>query len=196
MTFELTDDVQVDRDSAGNILQLEHFQHPVVAVAAGRTGFAEDAAAAAGAPTVVAATPQALAEQYLLEVAPVYGLDVAMLPGTPGGADASASDSFAGAAESADGRLELADEKEVLGTTVVSYRQVYRGFQVWEAGMSVTMQDAPLRVTASQSSVHTGFAVDTDALDDTPKLPRPRFGGRWASPALTLSHGSMAPPTG
>ncbi|HJX44078.1 MAG TPA: hypothetical protein VJ352_10415 [Geodermatophilus sp.] len=170
MTFELTDDVRVDRDDSGNVLHLEHFQHPVVAVSAGRAGFAEDAAAAAGAPTVQAATPQALAEQYLREVAPVYGLDDAMLPGAPGGADGLQADERTGPTESPDGRLELADEKAVLGTTVVSYQQVVHGLPVWQAGMSVTMQDAPLRVTASQSSVHTGITVDGDTPEDAPDL--------------------------
>lgn len=166
MTFELTDDVQVNRDDDGNVLQLEHFQQPVVAVAAGRAGFAENVEAAAGAPTVAAATPQALAEQYLREVGPIYGLDDALLPGV----SAAFAGDGAAPAQAADGKLVLAEEKEILGTTVVSYQQTYDGLPVWEAGVSVTMQDAPLRVTASQNSVHTGLAVSAGSLGEDPMV--------------------------
>jgi zinc metalloprotease ZmpB len=197
MPFELTDDVQVDRDDDGQVMQLEHVQQPVVAIAPGRVGLTEEAATAAGVPTVAASTPQALAEQYLREVAPIYGLDEAMLPG---GGDAIDASGLTTPGEPAQGRLELTEEKEVMGTTVVSYQQTYHGLPVWEAGVSVTMLDAPLRVTASQSSVHSGVDVVTDdalAAEDVSSVtvaalrtalglgrsgPRPRINGtprRW-----------------
>lgn len=188
MTFELTDDVQVNRDDDGNVRQLEHIQQPVVAIAAGRAGFAEDVEAAAGAPTVAAATPQALAEQYLRTVAPIYGLDDAILPGLAGGPNAFSADG-AVIPPAADGKLELAGEKNVMGTTVVSYQQTYQGLPVWEAGVSVTIQEAPLRVTASQSSVHSAVGVDAETLGDnpttTPASLRAALGiGKGAQPTI------------
>jgi hypothetical protein len=41
-----------------------------------------------------------------------------------------------------------------MGTTTISYQQTYKDLPVWEAGISVTIQPEPMRVTASQSSVH------------------------------------------
>ena len=59
MAFNLTDNVQVERDEAGNVRHLDHFQQPFVALSADALGLNE--------------TPQALAAHYLEEVAPLYG---------------------------------------------------------------------------------------------------------------------------
>ncbi|MEJ3652144.1 hypothetical protein WEH80_03955 [Actinomycetes bacterium KLBMP 9759] len=175
MPFEITDNVSVDRDDTGRVLTLEHFAQPVVATSPIAPQEAFDAEAR-GEQSVQAATPQALAEQYLREVAPLYAIEDAMLPGDTG-------NQFAGnghaAAPSGDGKLELVDEKEIMGTTTVSYQQVLDGLPVWEAGVSVTIQDSPLRVTASQSSVHSGIGVTTDGLaaaNTTPEALRTALG--------------------
>jgi zinc metalloprotease ZmpB len=163
MPFELTDNVQVNRDEQGMVQHLEHFQQPFVAV---NTETLAAAAADANVPFVSAATPQALAEQYLREVAPIYGIDQAMLP-DQGGADALTGDDT-GAGRAAGSKLVLTQEKEVMGTTTISYQQTYEGLPVWEAGVSVTILPAPMRVTASQSSIHQDVSLPSeDALESS-----------------------------
>src|SRR5215213_5223990 len=161
MPFELTDNVHVAEDDQGNIRHLEHFLRPFVA---SNTVPADSRQAAAleatDAPSTVALTPQALAQQYLQEVAPVYQFDPNMLPES-GGAEARL-------AEPAAGKLELTEENELMGTTTISYQQTYRGLPVWEAGISVTIQPQPMRVTASQSSVHSDLSLPEDALGAVP----------------------------
>lgn len=58
-----------------------------------------------------------------------------------------------------DGKLEVVDEKDIMDTTTVSYQQTYQGLPVWKAGVSVTIQSDPMRVTASQSSVHKDINI-------------------------------------
>lgn len=154
MPFELTENVRVDRDEHGNVQHLEHFQEPFVAAPS------EDyaAAAVAGIPFMGAATPQALAEAYLKQVASIYGISETMLPGP----DAAAAPSGNGSRSKAvprGSKLELAEEKELMGTTTISYQQTYDGLPVWEAGVSVTIQSEPMRVTASQSSTHEDISL-------------------------------------
>ena len=153
MSFDLTENVHADRNEKGNVQHLEHLQQPFVA------GSAEDLAALevdSGVPFSPAATPQGLAQQYLRAVAPVYGIQ-SMLP------DQDNTAALTAAAEedeeSAGGKLELAEEKELMGTTTVSYQQTYNQVPVWEAGVSVTILPEPMRVTASQSTVHPDVSL-------------------------------------
>jgi hypothetical protein len=162
MTFELNDNVRIDKDEQGNVQVMEHIQQPFVAT--GTAPAAEDATGISmsgnGASSPVN-TPQALAEEYLREVAPIYGLDQNMLSGTGSfnalSAMSTDEDGSAGA------KLELADEKDIMGTTTVSYQQTYDGLPVWKAGVSVTIQTEPMRVTASQSSVHHDINLPQDS---------------------------------
>src|SRR5439155_13637431 len=99
-------------------------------------------------------------QEYLQAVAPVYGIE-GMVP-SAGGEALTGGDTPPG-----DSQLELSEEKEVMGTTPVSYQQTYRGLPVWEAGVNVTIQPQPMRVTASQSSVHQDVSVTPpDNLDE------------------------------
>jgi zinc metalloprotease ZmpB len=162
MTFELTDDVKVDKDEKGNVHILEHFQQPFMAADA--EAAAADSTDVVAPTTVRADTPQSLAEQYLREVAPLYGIDQNMLAGA---AAPSSTDEESAGTESADGKLELVEEKDIMGTTTIGYQQTYNGLPVWKAGVSVTIQSEPLRVTASQSSVHHDIDVpQSSALDE------------------------------
>ncbi|MFS8103845.1 hypothetical protein LFM09_42670 [Lentzea alba] len=149
MVFRLTDNTNLDRDSDGEVLFIEHVQQPFVAVT-DRSALDEVDG------TAFATTPQMLAEQYLREVAPIYHIDGAMLPG---------SSDFAGGERDIGGgdRLELDDQKVVIGTTVISYQQTHDQLPVWGAGFSLTIQPEPMRVTASQSSVHR--SVSTSSVD-------------------------------
>jgi len=161
MPFQLTDKVHVDRDEQGKVRHLEHFQQPFVAA---RTAAQSTAMAATGTPSVVAPTPQALAEQYLREVSSIYGIADDMLPDQGGpGAAARALGPLGGSAGS---KLELTEEKAIMGTTTVSYQQTYNGLPVWEAGVSVTVLPEPMRITASQSSVRPDVSLPSpDALE-------------------------------
>ena len=150
MSFELNDNVNVERDEEGNVQHLDHLQQPFVA--GGADGVAEDEGGAAPANT-----PQGLAAQYLRAVAPVYGISEDMLPDQSGADSLTVEDSTNAGAPSE--KLELAEEKDLMGTATVSYQQTYRGLPVWEAGVSVTIQPEPLRVTASQSSVHQDVSL-------------------------------------
>ncbi|MEU9117364.1 hypothetical protein AB0D04_37895 [Streptomyces sp. NPDC048483] len=174
--FELTDNVR--QEEHGKVKHLDHYQQPVVAVPPESPELAERN----GQPTEAATTPQALAESYLQEVAPLYGIDEAMLPG--GGGDALTAGEEPGE-ESGNGparsRLELTEEKEVMGTTVVSYQQLYDGLPVWEAGVSVTIQPHPMRVTASQSSVDAAVSLPEDSLTEG------QYGAEAITPGMLAS---------
>jgi hypothetical protein len=161
MPFELTDNVHVERDAQGNVQHLDHFQQPFVAVGPG--GAESDVLADADVPTALAVTPQGLAQEYLKEVAPVYGISDDMLPSGP------VEDALGGAESDAvptGSKLELTEEKDLMGTTTVSYQQTYNNLPIWEAGVSVTIQPEPMRVTASQSSIHSDVSLpEGEALD-------------------------------
>ena len=159
MPFELDDNVNVELDNQGQIHHLEHLQKPFVA--SGTEAFTADEAETGG----FANTAQDLANQYLRAVAPVYGLSDEMLPDV-GGADSLVADETTSTGP-AGSKLEPTKPKEIMGTTTVGYQQTYQGLPVWEAGVSVTIQPNPMRVTASQSSIHHDVAVPQDALDES-----------------------------
>jgi zinc metalloprotease ZmpB len=160
MPFPINANVRVERDDSGNVQHLEHFQQPFVAAA---TSAEAAAAAEAGVPAATATDAQALAREYLRQVAPIYGLRESELPDD---GDAALSGAAAAPAAAPVGsKLRLTEQKEVLDTTTITYQQTYDGIPVWEAGTSVTIQPAPMRVTASQSSVHRDIVLPAeDAL--------------------------------
>lgn len=163
MDFELNDNVKISKDERGNVQLLDHFQEPFVA--------SEMSAAASFNGSAAPITPHGLADQYLQRAASTYGIDQSMLT-NPGDGNA-----FSAAATSPDGKLEMVDEKDIMGTTTVSYQQVYDGLPVWKAGVSVTIQSEPLRVTASQSSVHKDINLSSTSsnLSATPSITQPQL---------------------
>jgi zinc metalloprotease ZmpB len=166
MPFDLTDNVNAERDDQGNVQHLEHFQQPYVGVG---VGMEADALNDAGIPFAPATTPQALAAQYLQEVAPLYGIDESMLPSS--GEDFGLAADDPGDGGPAGSKLELTEEKDLMGTTTIAYQQTYNGLPVWEAGVSVTMLPNPLRVTASQSTIHNDVVLpEADAFDGGPSF--------------------------
>src|SRR5215211_5964631 len=109
MTFEFDDNVQISKDERGNVQVLEHFQQPFVA--------GETSASASFDGSAAPTTPHGLADEYLKQVAPAYGIDQNML------SDAGNMNALSAETPSLDGKLEMVDEKEVMGTTTVSYQQ-------------------------------------------------------------------------
>ena len=154
MPFELMDNVNARREEQGSVQHLEHFQQSFVStkIRLDATAFATSSAS-----VIPAITPQALAEQYLRVVAPIYGFDETMLS-CPAPADSLAA-AEAQNAEAGGSKLELVEENELMGTTTVEYQQTYNHLPIWEAGVSVTIQAEPMRVTASQSSNHKDVAL-------------------------------------
>src|SRR5262245_50411759 len=137
MPFDITPSVDVQRDKAGIIRHLGHPREPYYPRS--RT----------------APSAQALAGEYVREVAPIYGIDTLQLQGLdqPTGMDLTSEGTL----------LKFAAVKNFMGTIVVSYAQTHFGLPIWEAGISVTMMDRPLRVTSSYSTIH--LVVDAQAPD-------------------------------
>ena len=146
MPLRKTPNINVERDKNGVVRHLDHLQEPYI-----------QGVELAGAEHV-SFTPETLARQYLRDVAPIYGIDERMLA------------NFSQRAErclTGDGsQLRFADKKALFGTNVISYAQTYLGIPVWEAGVSITIQEDPLRVTRSQSSVHLDLNVDAPKRSD------------------------------
>jgi zinc metalloprotease ZmpB len=151
MPFTITPNVHVERDAQGVIRHLRHLQEPYTA--AGLT----------------APTPQAIAAEYVRDAASIYGLDTGLLTDLtrPAGQELTDEGTL----------LRFAEEKSFMGTTVVSYVQTHYGLPIWEAGVSATLQEQPLRVTSSQSSIHFDVQVQKPG-------PRAKFMAARIRPAL------------
>ena len=149
MAFQLTQNVNMERDEEGVVRQLEHIQEPFVPQPNADLDEAESPA-------------RAVAEDYLREVAPIYGIS--------GDTLARVGDSFTDAKPSATegAQIRFAKEDPMMGTTTLSYEQTYQGIPIWEAGVKVTVQESPMRVTSSQSSVHLDAQADDNvSFDDS-----------------------------
>lgn len=122
MPFDLTGNVNLERDDQGVARSLEHIQQPYLA-----------APAALAAPT-----PQALAQSYLNEpeVRSAYGLDDALLSDLSGAVPSLAADRLG----TEGSRLRMGEEKSLMGTSSVAYQQTFNGLPIWEAGLTVTVQ--------------------------------------------------------
>jgi hypothetical protein len=134
MPLELTPNFEVERDAAGVVRHLRHIYEPYRI----ETGFAQ-------------ADPAALAGAYVRDVAELLALRPDWL--------ASLDRPPEGRLGTGPTRLALADQKAIDGTVLVSYVQTARGLPIWEAGVSVTMLEHPLRVTSCLSSVHLDFEL-------------------------------------
>jgi len=130
MAFSITPNVQVETDISGVVQHLQHPQEPYLA----GPGVGSEAE---------------LATIYLRDVAEVYGIDRAMLPDI--GEEPS---------EGPGPFLVLAEQKQTMGTAIVSFAETYTGLPIWEAGFTVAIQANPLRVTASWSTVHREVDLD------------------------------------
>jgi zinc metalloprotease ZmpB len=142
MAFEITPNVTVEYDDAGVARHIEHLTEPYT--------------------SEQELKPRDLAAEYVSAVGEEYGLKPQTLTGL---------DEFApGTVVDQGPALSFAHEKSLMGTTLVSYQQTYLGLPVWEAGVSVVLQDNPSRVTSSHSTLHTDVHA-TAPLDDAPYLP-------------------------
>lgn len=107
-------------------------------------------------------TPQALAHEYVREVAEVYELDPEWLD--------DLTTKAAGELTDAGVKIRYDGEKSTNDMSTVSYQQTVLGLPIWRAGLSVVVQADPLRVTSSTSTVHR--EVTPERIDeDTPFHP-------------------------
>jgi len=131
MPLELTPDVAVTRDAEGVVRALNHLQDPYP----GKKGVPMAEVAAA----------------YLGEAAEVLGIDAEIT---------AKREPNEGSARRHEKRLlVLAEEKSLLGATTVGFAQLVGDLQVWEAGVSVTVQERPTQVVAAQSEYRRDLKV-------------------------------------
>ena len=135
-------DVQVSKDDAGEVRAVRHVGDPFTATRAG----------------VAAPTPGELADAYLHEALPLYGLQPEETSDLRGLVQSDA------VAEEGP-RLKLDQEKSVLDSTVVSYQQTYLGLPVWQAAFEVRIIGDPPRVSSSSSTLHRDIDAAPPASD-------------------------------
>ena len=146
MTFELSKNVYERTDDKGVTRHLRHIQEPYVG-----NGAAVDS--------------NDLARQYVGDVQKIYEIDpihnftlnlaqVASDVITPDGNEIR----------------RFKPTKSLLGTDTVSFVQTRFGLPIWEAGLAVTVQRDPLRVTSSLSTVHLAVEI-TKPVDNAGYMP-------------------------
>jgi hypothetical protein len=141
MAFELSPDVQVDRDDQGHVQLL---RHPRVPYTSDRAG-------------LVSPSPGELADRYVAEVAPLYGIADDQLADLAGNAFAAPVGEGV--------RLRRTGEKSAMDTTVVSYQETVLGLPVWQAVLEVRMFGDPLQVTSSDSTLHRDVQIEPPRAD-------------------------------
>ncbi|MGA8499350.1 MAG: hypothetical protein WB764_27975 [Xanthobacteraceae bacterium] len=141
MPFAVTHNVHVERAPSGAVRQLRHLQQPYLAgTLSGRS----------------------LSARYVHEVAETYQL--------PPEALATLDNPFHPTNDftSEPARLRFAAESALPGTNTLTYLQTVGGLPVWEAGLSVTIQARPDRVTSSLSTFHHDTEIEAPERDFRP----------------------------
>ncbi len=141
MPITITANVHVERAPNGTVRQLRHLQQPYLA---GKLG------------------GRSLAANYVQEVARIYELPPDAL--TTLNSPFHPSNSFT----SEPARLRFFSENALLGTSTVAFVQTLGGLPIWEAGLSVTVQTGPERVTSSFTTFHRDAEVETPQRDFRP----------------------------
>jgi hypothetical protein len=135
MPFELSANVDVQRDDEGLIRILRHPQDPFSPERAGLTE----------------PSPLELADQYVREVAPLYGINEDQL---------SLSQEALGEPAPEGTKLQRPALKTVQNIIVASYPQMYLGLPVWQSALEVRMYGEPLRVVSSASTLDLDVQVE------------------------------------
>ncbi|WP_297771289.1 hypothetical protein [uncultured Roseovarius sp.] len=147
MALEITSDTLVARDEDGNVKQISHPLKPFF----GDT-VTPEAPTGVVAGAMAAPDPRALAEAYLREALPTFGVDQAIAE--------SASASLVADAQivrDESQQLHVAEEKVSAKKATISYAQTMLGIPVWRAGFSVRMRGEPLGVIGSSSTIEREF---------------------------------------
>ena len=147
MTLEINSDTSVARDKEGNVRQISHPLKPFFGDATSRA-----APTSATDGTMPSPEPRALAEAYLREALPAFGIDQEIAE--------KASTSLVANAEMVrdeSQQLHVAEEKISTNKATISYAQTMLGIPVWRAGFSVRMRGEPLGVIGSSSTIEREF---------------------------------------
>lgn len=137
MVFE--NNMHVRRDEQGVAEHLRHAQEPFEPPE--------------GTPTP---TPQALAHEYVREVAETYEIDPDWIDDIETKPEGELTDEGV--------RIRYDGEKSTSDMSTVSYQQTVVGLPIWRAGLSVVVQKNPLRVTSSTSTIHR--EVNLERIDE------------------------------
>jgi hypothetical protein len=141
MPFTVTNNVHVERAPNGAVRLLRHVQQPYLSgTLSGRS----------------------LAAHYVQEVAETYQI--------PPNALATLDSPFhpTNSFTSAPARLCFAGESTLPGTSTLAYVQTVGDLPIWEAGLSVTIQAGPARVTSSLSTFHHDTEIEAPERDFHP----------------------------
>ena len=133
MPFTITHNVHVERAQNGAVRQLRHTQEPYLADTS---------------------SSRSLAARYVQEVAEIYQLPRDVL------ATLDAPFELTNSFTSGPMRLRFAGEGTVPGTCTLTYVQTLGDLAIWEAGLSVTIQAGPNRVTSSLSTFHHDVNIE------------------------------------
>lgn len=143
-------------DAKGNVCQLNHMDAPYRA----RGNLAvEFNASTESAPVTV----RDIADEYMHEVMPLFGLNAEM---------ALALDANPAAPNPGE-QLVYSDQKSVMGNSRVTYNQTLQGIQVWESGIVVQVEESPMQVIGSQSTIKRELQlheVESDAAFTASKI--------------------------
>lgn len=140
--FQLTDKTNVLRNARGKVAHIEHILEPY-----------EPAA-------LQAVNAQQLAAEYLMEVAPAYGINTAELE--------NVSAALTGEPRAGTGsKVSFHAQKDIAGSIVVDYQQTFNGLEVWGANFAVHIASEPMRATSSVSTLHQ----DIELGNAMPALP-------------------------
>ena len=154
MTFPINEKVKLKKDEQGVVRKLYHLQQAYMP---------RDAASLAAAfEADEAISPRQLADEYLQEVLPVFGLNEAIADDLTGAIGVEAPDEGP--------KLRYLETQEVANQAVVSYTQTEQGLPVWHSGVAVRLISRPYRVIGSQNSVQTDVEVELPQ-SDAPYLP-------------------------
>ena len=159
------------RDEQGIVRKIHHFGQPYAP---------EDSTSLVTAMRAGAVpTPRQIADEYLRDVLPLFGINEAMTDNLSGIVGSEPLNEEA--------KLRHFDEEEVGRQIVVSYRQTHLGLPVWQAGIAVKLAGQPYRVISSQSSVQSHIQVSPPS-SHAPYLPE-QLDARTLARLLGLGEG-------
>lgn len=158
MAFQLTSAMEVRRDDKGRLRHLSHLTEPFQGDEVSRT------------------SPRALAAAYLREVSDIYGVAPQLF--------STLGQKFSTEPGNAGPELRFGEEKRLMDTATVSFGQTLFGVPIWEAGFTIVMQDRPLRVTSSHSTLHD---VEPAPLPTRTRIVPERVTARLLTETLKLT---------
>ena len=154
MTFNITQNVKLKKDDRGVVRKISHPRQAYK--------IDESTSLAAAVSRGEAPSPRQLADEYLQDVLPVFGISGEMADNLAGAIGREVPDEGS--------KLHYLNEQEVGHQMVVSYAQTELGLPVWQAGIAVKLASEPYRVISSQSSVQTEIEVEQPSAN-SPYLP-------------------------